>query len=283
MQLTELRTRQLMPRFGAEIFGVDVASADAATLAAVVDTFHHHGAIVLRGQSLEPAELMRFVESFGEAEDHTTQRFTLPDWPKISQISNRVVDGKPIGSHRDGIGWHTDTSYRAEPVMCTMLYALEVPPVGADTLLADLCAAYDDLPAGRKQELDPLVLHHSYQHLMDNREFNRTVLTPELRAANPDVFHPLIRTHPADGRKALWPSTGTVVEVMGMPNPDGLALVNELIDFATQDQFVYTHKWQVGDILVWDNRCTLHTGTLFDEHKYVRHMHRCWVRGSKPV
>jgi taurine dioxygenase len=278
----ELETRELMPRFGAEVKGVDVATADDATLAAVVAAFHRHGAVLLRGQTLDAQLLLRFASAFGEPEDHTTQRFTLPDCPKISQISNKVVDGKSIGSHRDGIGWHTDLSYRDKPVMCTMLYALEVPEVGSDTLLADCCAAYEALPEQRKRELDGLVLHHSYQHLMDSREFNRTPLTPELRAANPDVFHPLIRTHPADGRKALWPSTGTVVEVMGMPNPDGLALVDELIDFATQDAFVYAHRWQVGDILVWDNRCALHTGTVFDEARYTRHMYRAWVGGSKP-
>jgi len=278
----DVRTRPLKAGFGAEIRGVDLRHADDATLDAVVATFHKHGAIVLRGQTMTPADLTAFVARFGEPEDHTLKEFTVPGFPKVYRLSNRIVDGKPIGAHNDGIGWHTDYSYKAKPVMATMLYAVEVPAEGSDTLLADCVAAWNALPPERQAELDGLVVHHSYQYFMATREYNSRELSEELKADNPDVFHPLIRTHPADGRKALWPSTGTVIEVMGMPNPQGLELVQELVDFATQDRFVYRHKWQVGDILMWDNRCTLHTGTLFDDTKYIREMHRLWVRGDKP-
>jgi taurine dioxygenase len=167
--------------------------------------------------------------------------------------------------------------------MCTMLYAVEVPAEGSDTLLADLCAAYDALSPERQRELDHLVLHHSYQYFMETREYGRTTLSPELKAQNPDVFHPLIRVHPANGRRALWASTGTVKEIVGMPNPAGLKLIDELVEFITQDRFVYRHKWKVGDVLVWDNRCTLHTGTLYDDTKYDRLMHRLWAKGDKPI
>jgi len=273
----------LKPGFGAEIDGVDLATADDATLKMVVDTFNKHGAILLRDQSMNPDNLMRFISAFGEPEGHTLVENTLPGYPKIYVLSNKIVDGKPIGAHNDGIGWHTDFSYRAEPVMCTMLYAVEVPEEGSDTLLADGVAAWNALPDERKAELENLQVHHSWLHFMQTRDFNRQENpSEELKAENPDVFHPLIRTHPADGRKAIWPSTGTIKEIVGMPNPDGLELVEELIDFMTQDQFVFRHKWKVGDILMWDNRCTLHTGTLYDDKKYVRVMHRLWVKGDRP-
>ena len=279
----KLRTRPLREGFGAEILDVDIQAADDATLAAVVDTFHHFGAIVLRGQTLSPAELTAFVARFGEPEDHTLQEYTVPGFPKVFRLSNRIVDGKPIGAHNDGIGWHTDYSYKAEPVMATMLYAVEVPAEGSDTLLADCVEAWNALPPERQAELDGKKLHHSYVHFMANREFGaREELSEAIKADNPDVIHPLIRTHPADGRKALWPSTGTVVEVVGMPTPEGLDLVQDLVDVATQDRFVYRHKWCEGDVLMWDNRCTLHTGTLFDDTKYFREMHRLWVRGDRP-
>ncbi len=198
-------------------------------------------------------------------------------------LSNRIVNGKTIGAHNDGIGWHTDYSYRAEPVMCTMLYAVEVPAEGSDTLLADGCAAWNALSPERQAQLDGLKLHHSWEHFMKTRDYNRQEeLDPKLLAENPDVIHPLIRSHPADGRKALWASTGTVKEIVGMPNPEGLALIDELVEFMTQPEFVYQHKWRVGDILVWDNRCTLHTGTLYDDTKYVREMHRLWAKGDRP-
>jgi taurine dioxygenase len=281
-QGVELNIRALKPGFGAEILATSLNNAGPETLGGVVDAFHRHGAILLRDQKMTPADLLAFIALFGKADGHTLKQFTLPDYPNVYVLSNRIVDGRPIGAHNDGVGWHTDYSYKAEPVMCTMLYAVEVPPEGSDTLLADLCAAYQALSPARQRELDPLVLHHSYQFFMANREYGRMELTPELKAANPDVFHPLIRTHPSDGRKALWVSTGTVKGVVGIPNPDGLKMIDELVAFATRDEFVYRHKWQVGDVLMWDNRCTLHTGTLYDDTKYIREMHRLWVKGDKP-
>jgi len=277
-----LTITELKPGFGAEILGLDLSTANDAKVDAVVEVFNLHGAILLRNQDLSPDQLVKFIARFNQPEGHTQKQFTLPGYPYIFILSNKVVDGKPLGAHNDGVGWHTDYSYKAEPVMATMLYAVEVPAEGSDTLLADCVAAWNALPAERQAALKGLVLHHSYQHFMSTREYGARELSEELKAENPDVYHPLIRTHPADGRKALWPSTGTVIEVMGMPNPDGLELVQELVDFAVQDRFVHRHKWRVGDILMWDNRCTLHTGTLFDDTKYVREMHRLWVRGDKP-
>ena len=278
-----LQITPMKPGFGAGIAGVDAAHADAPTLAAVVDAFHHHGAILLRDQKMSPDDLMRFVQLFGEAEGHTQKQFTLPGYPEIFVLSNRIVDGRPTGAHNDGVGWHTDYSYKEQPVMCTMLYAVEVPDEGSDTLLADGVAAYEALPAERQAQLQKLKLHHSYAHFMSNRKYgNNMELTDAQKLENPEVDHPLIRTHPADGRKALWPSTGTVTAVIGQDDPTDLAMLDELVEFMTQERFVHRHKWQAGDILMWDNRCTLHTGTLYDDKKYTRTMHRLWAKGDRP-
>ncbi len=277
------KIRELKAGFGAEILEVDLAHADNDAIDGVVGAFHRHGAVVLRDQKMSPPDLMRFIARFGEPELHTLVENTLPGFPNIYVLSNRIVDGKPIGAHNDGIGWHTDMSYKAEPVMLTMLYAVEVPDEGSDTLLADCVAAWNALPEERQAQLRDLKLHHSWEHFMRTREYNaRQELDPVLLAQNPDVIHPLVRAHPADGRLALWPSTGTVKEIVGMPNPQGLELIDELVDFVTQDQFIYRHQWRAGDLLMWDNRCTLHTGTLYDDKKYVREMHRLWVRGDRP-
>jgi taurine dioxygenase len=279
----DLKTSELKPGFGARIHDINLPTASDAEIDKVVAAFHRHGAIVVPGQDMTPDDLMRFIGRFGDPEDHTQTRFTLPGYPKIFILSNRVVDGKPIGAHNDGVGWHTDYSYKPEPVMLTMLYAVEVPDEGSDTLLADGCAAWNALSPEKQAELLPLSLHHSYKHFMATRQFGQQqTLSPELEAANPDVEHPLIRTHPADGRKALWPSTGTVTEVIGKPGPEGLALIDKLVEFMTSEPFVYSHKWAKGDLLMWDNRCTLHTGTLYDDTKYFRTMHRLWVKGDKP-
>ena len=279
--LTGLHTTELKPGFGAEIHGVDLAAAGESERRAVVAEFHRAGAVVLRGQHLTPDQFTAFGRAFGELEGHTLQDFTLPGFPHIYVLSNRIENGRPVGAHNDGIGWHTDYGYKAEPVMCTMLYAITVPPEGSDTLLADQCAAYAALSDDMRARIDPLRMIHSYEYLMTSRDYNRHELTPEIKAANPDVIHPLIRTHPADGRKALWISGGTRGFV-GWDQEESFRLIDELTAFVTQDRFVYRHKWQGGDVLVWDNRCTLHTGTLFDDTKYVREMHRMWVKGDRP-
>ena len=279
----DIRVKELMPGFGAEVTGIDVAMADDRQQGELVDLFHKHGALLMRGQSMSPDDLMRFISKFGEPEDHTHTQFTLPGFPKIYILSNhKDENGNPIGAHFDGIGWHTDYSYKEEPVMSTMLYAVEVPDEGGDTLLADLCAAYNALPEQRRKEIDPLVVHHSYKHFLTTRQYGKKKITDQLLAENPDVFHPLVRTHPADGRRALWVSTGTVKGIMGLPNDAAMELIDELAAFVTQEQFVYRHKWQPGDLLTWDNRCTLHTGSLFDDEKHFRLTHRLWVRGDKP-
>src|ERR1700761_6035514 len=189
----QLETRELKPGFGAEILGVDLASADEATMSAVVDLFHRSGAILVRDQTMGPEDLMAFVSRFGEPEDHTLQEYTLPGFPKIYILSNRVVDGRPIGAHNDGVVWHTDYSYRDQPVMSTMLYAVETPPVGADTLLADIVAAYEALPEARRKQLDDLVVHHSFRYFMETRVLGKAETSEALFAENPDVLHHLIR------------------------------------------------------------------------------------------
>ena len=273
------RVAPLAHRFGVELTGVDLARCGADVHREVVELFDRNGVMVIRDQKLAPDDQIAFTRAFGNPEANGRLEYTYPGVPEIYVISNKVVDGRRIGDYEAGQGWHTDSSYLAEPVKCTMLYAMEVPAEGSDTLLADLCAAWDALPPERQARLEDLKVNHSWRALM---EMKGAPLAPD-DDRFPDVVHPLVRTHPADGRKALWVSTGTTRGVVGMPNPEGLDLLQELVDFATQDRFVYRHKWRVGDVLIWDNRCTLHTGTPFDIAKYRRHVHRTWVKGGKPV
>lgn len=276
----QIRTAPLLEKFGVEIFGIDVARTDAETLAEIKRQVDLHGALVMRGQTLDPAQLIAFTSLFGEPAGNALLEYTVPGFPEIYVISNKVVDGRPIGDAEAGTAWHTDLNYAARPAAYTLLYALEVPAEGSDTLLVDTCAAWDALPDDRKRTIDGLVVHHSYANLAVRA--NRT-LSEEEKREFPDVFHPLIRRHPADGRKAIWGLSSTTPNgIVGMPNPAGKNLIRELLDFTTQDRFVYRHKWRPGDILLWDNRCTLHRGTPFDKEKYLRLVHRTWVRGEVP-
>ncbi len=210
MTTLTLDTAPLKLGFGSEIVGVDLATADAATLAAVVAEFHRTGAIVLRGQEMNPPAFERFARAFGPLEGHTLQDFTLPDHPDIYVLSNRVEDGRPVGAHNDGIGWHTDLNYTAEPTMCTMLHAIIVPPEGSDTLLADQVAAYAALPPERQAELARLKQIHSFEYLVNARTEGRKAVPPEVLRANPDVVHPLVRTHPRwpQGAVGFQPDAG---------------------------------------------------------------------------
>jgi taurine dioxygenase len=195
-------------------------------------------------------------------------------------ISNKVVDGRQIGDSAAGLNWHTDMNYHRTPALCTMLHAIEVPKEGSDTLIADACAAWNALPADRRETLDGLKVEHSFSKLSNRKGRS---LSKEQSDSLPDVIHPLVRRHPHDGRKALFlASSRSIKRIVGLPEEEGLTLMSELLEFATQDQFVYRHKWSVGDVLAWDDRCTLHRGTPFDTVHDVRHIHRTWVRGEVP-
>jgi len=275
-----IKSAPLRESFGVEISGIDVATASRETLAEIKRRVDLHGALVIRGQKLDPRRLLEFTAVFGEPAGNALLEYTVPGFPEIYVISNKVVDGRVIGDAEAGTAWHTDLNYSARPAAYTMLYSIEVPDEGSDTLIADTCAAWNALPEAKQRQIDGLVIHHSYANLAVRA--NRTLSEAE-KQEFPDVFHPLIRRHPADGRKTIWGLSSTTPNgIVGMPNPEGKNLIKELLEYTTQERFVYRHKWQPGDILLWDNRCTLHRGTPFDKEKYVRLVHRTWVRGEVP-
>ena len=275
----QIRVRPLKTDFAAEVVGIDMRKANAQAALEVANLVRRHGAIVLRDQRFSPADQVAFTRLFGEPAENVRPEYTIPDFPDIFIISNKVVNGKKIGDHEVGTGWHTDMPYVERPADVTILYAIEVPKEGSDTEIADLCAAWNALPTQRQAQLDGRMIHHSYRHYAAIRGYS---ITEEQLEKLPDVWHPIVRRHPIDGRKSLYLGTGTVKGVTGMPNQEGIDLVTELVAFATQRHFVYSHKWKVGDVLVWDNACTLHRGTPFDAKNDVRLVHRTWVRGTKP-
>lgn len=274
-----MKVRPLAKDFGLEITGTDITTGGRALYGDIVELFNLHGVLVIRDQSLSPEVQLAFTRAFGEPETNHRLDYTVPGLPEVYVLSNRVKHGRKIGDVDAGQGWHTDASYLERPAMCTMLHALEVPPEGSDTLLADLCAAWKALPATQRDALDGLQVRHSWRALM---ALKGIMLDPGDDSI-PDVLHPMVRRHPADGREALWISTGTTAGIDGMETVEALALLAKLVDHVTQERFVFRHKWRVGDVLIWDNRCTLHTGTRFDVERYHRLVHRTWVRGERPA
>ncbi len=187
-----------------------------------------------------------------------------------------------MGAYNSGMVWHTDQSFKERPMLATFLLGDVCPPEGADTQFANMTAAYAALPSAMKKQIDGLVAIHDRNFSYAQRYPERPPLTPEQRREVPPVAHPIVRQHPETGRPGLYLALSDIRDIEGMERERALRLVRDLVDFATRDAFVYSHKWRSGDLVVWDNRCTMHRATPFDQ-KYRRYMRRTQVRGDRPI
>ncbi len=268
---------QLHDKVGAEISGVDLAQPlDDDAFAAIEEAFYQNSLLLFRDQDLPPGKHIAFSRRFGVLEEHPLDQFHLEGFPEILVLSNRKRDdGTPAGLEDAGRYWHTDVSFTEIPSMGSFLYSVEIPPEGGDTLFASQFAAYDALPDDWKKRLDGLQALHGLNRVTAPK------WTDEQLAQVKGVAHPLIRTHPKTGRKALYAGV-FVLKVLGVDDAES----DEILDFLrahwAQDAFIYRHRWQLGDLVMWDNRSLLHHATPFDA-QYTRHMHRTTVAGEKPV
>ncbi len=266
---------------GAEVSGFDPRALSDADFDALIHALAKHGVLVLRDQHLAPAELVRFSRRFGELEYHVLDQYWLAEQPEIYVISNIVENGQPIGNPREGFGWHTDLSYMPLPTAYTFLYGIETPAEGADTEFCTIYPATDALEPELRARLDGMTMRHSYAMLHAGRPW-APPLTEQQKARSPDVFHPMIRTHPVTGRKGIYLGGATCVQPLGMDDAEGQALVAELYARATRREHVYAHKWRQYDLVFWDNRFVMHSATEYDRDRYRRLIHRTSVRGEKP-
>jgi taurine dioxygenase/putative 2-oxoglutarate oxygenase len=252
----ELEVRPIHPSFGAEVLGVDPAGdLDDRTVAALEDAWTRHSLLLFRDVHMTPAQHVAFTRRLGALHVMEPLEFNLPDHPEVFVVSNVEEGGKPVGLRRAGWGWHSDGEDKAIPNAGSLLYALEVPPVGGDTLFADTYGAFAALPAdvrrtiaGRRACFSRVRLHHVHYPLMA----------------------PL-----TEAQKAC--------EVEGLPEAEAQDLIGYLQKFATRPEFVYRHRWAVGDAVLWDNRCTQHCATEFDEERHRRRMHRTTLEGEPPL
>jgi taurine dioxygenase len=263
-----MRLRPLSPSFGLEATGIDISQplSDAA-FAKLERAFFKGQVLVLRGQQLTAHEFAAFARRLGPPEPHVIDQFHHPDDPNILILSNVKVDGKPSGLADAGSYFHTDYSYLQVPARATMLYSIEVPQAGGNTLFADQYAAYADLPAPMKRRIRALVGIHHYGNRKDQDEASRTaasLLTPEQKAKLPLITHPIVRTHPVTRRKALYAVSGSSFGIVGMPDDEAVALLDELAAHATQPKYQYSLSYGIGDIVIWDNASLLHSATLVD-------------------
>jgi alpha-ketoglutarate-dependent taurine dioxygenase len=278
-----LELRPITEAIGTEVSGVDVtAPIPARDFDRIYRAWIDTAILLFRGQRMTPAQQTAFTRRFGEVTSYTRSKFAEQDHPEILVLSNILRDGRLIGSPVSGRVWHTDGHYLEQPPAGSMLYALEVPPEGGDTWYANMFAAYDALPEATRRQLIGLKVIISR---VQSRPYNypgRPPPTAQERADWIDMPQPIVRTHPVNGRKALYAGGNVPWRIENMPEELSAPLVTFVQEFAIRPQFTYCHKWRPGDIVLWDNRSAMHRATAYDGERYRRLMHRTSV-GGPPV
>jgi len=296
-----ITVKKIGKHLGAEISGVDLSQElDADTFAQVANAFFDNEVVFFRDQKLTPREQVAFTRRFGALEEHVRKESRLDGFPEILIISN-VLDehGNAIGSQDAGRFWHSDLSYKKEPSMLSALYALEVPVKDGralgDTSFASTTAAYAALPDDMKRRVDGLKNVHSYrfyraknieaqkeEQARGGRVIQEYVLTDEQLKSVPDVETPVVRTHPVTKRKGLFVNEAHTSHIVGMSKDESEQLLAQLYRHIVKPEFIYTHSWRSGDLLMWDNAAVQHKATFDYDLPLRRLMHRTTVRGTAP-
>ena len=280
----------LHPLIVAEVTGLDLRNKiDSDRLAELIAAMDKFGALIFRGQSLNDDAQIRFSKMFGPLE--TTRRAHRPGHKlrldiHVSDISNLDEFGEILErtdyrqmSNLANRLWHTDSSFKRIPARYSILSSHALPDQGGETEVADMRAAYDDLPEDRKAEIENYICVHSI--FQSRATIGFTDFTDEERAALPPVPQVLVRTHPGSGRKCLYLASHAE-GIQGMAAPEAKMLLLDLMEHATQRKYIYTHHWRIGDVLMWDNRCTMHRGRWHDPTE-VRDMRRTTISDELPT
>ncbi len=282
---TGLEVVPLGETFGAEIRGMPIrGDVPQALFDAFLDLFHRYRVVLMRGLTgLDPADLVAFSRRFGPLEVHAHNTATHPDHPEIFCVGNVERDGIKANFARGVEQWHADSSYREIPSAASLFYGVVVPPEGGDTLFADSTAAYEELPCDEKRAYNTMETIQSLDTLSEwARRHNpeRPKLSEAKKAEFPPVHQPLVQVHPVTGKRSLFLCPAVTSEIAGMDKARGLGLIDDLMAHTVQPHLVYRHRWQEGDLVIWDNRAVLHTASLFDHTKYQRLLYRTTVAGA---
>jgi taurine dioxygenase len=271
---------------GAEVLGLDLSRPlSDADFDRLQRAHWQHHVLVFRDQHITPAQQVAFSRRWGPLQIHVLRQFQLTGHPEILQVSNiRNAQGEPEGLGDAGQLWHSDLSYKAKPSLGSLLHAKELPAEGGDTLFADQHAAYEALPQALKDRLEGLRAEHSYLlHYETLRAKSpwRPALSPEQIAEVQPAVHPVVTTHPGNGRKALFVSEHFTSRILGLAEDESRDLLQQLFAHSVQPQFVYRHRWQPHDMVFWDNRSVLHLAAGTPAH-LRRKLYRTTVEGDTP-
>ena len=277
--------RPLEGPLGAEVLGLDLSvPLDADTFASIHQAHLHYHLLVFRDQRITPAEQVAFSRRFGPLQIHVLRNFQLPGHPEVLVISNIKQNGEPIGLGDAGHYWHSDLSYKQRPSLGSLLLAQELPAEGGDTLFANQHLAWETLPQALKRAVEGRFAEHSYLAKYEQLRLRnpwRPALTPEQIAEVAPVQHPVVRTHPETGRRALFVSEHFTTRIVGLPQDESDALLDALFAHSTHENLVYRHHWQPHDMVFWDNRSLTHLAAGTPEH-LRRRLHRTTIEGDVP-
>ncbi len=275
-----LQLNALSNLIGAEITNVDLKNVSPALHAELRAALLKHHLLVYRDQTLDAGQIQSFAEMFGELEAHVFRQVDGKPLSPVHTISNLDADGKPSTNPyiNSNYCWHSDKAYLPRPSWITMLYAVEIPPSGGDTQFANMAKAYEALPADMKRKIDKLQVQNSFEFML---ETTGTYRLPEDAAKTvPPSEHPLVRLHPDTGEKSLFVTMYTK-KILGMAEHESRALLDSLLEHATQPQFVFTVQWRPRDFVMWDNRSLVHRAVAnYDMTRHRRLLQRVVVRGT---
>jgi taurine dioxygenase len=278
------RVRRLAPALGGEVSGVDFSlPADALPIRALYRALLEHQLLLFRGQELPPETQVAIARGFGEVQVHVMNQYHADGFPELYRLTNVDDRGQPTGKHPDRgtLAWHTDGSWQRRTGQATMLYAERVPEEGGGTEWCDMYGAYEALDAETRARLEGMRAIHNLD-FSRSRRHGEEPMTEEQKRAVPPVEHPILRTHPDTGRKAVF--LGDHAEsIVGMDYARGREFIESLNERIVRPELVYSHHWQSRDFVIWDNRCTLHRALEFDTAQALRVIRRCTVLGEIPA
>lgn len=277
--------RPLSGAVGAEITGLDLAKpVNAEDFLRIHRAHLDHHVLVFRDQRISPEQQISFSRRFGELQIHVLKQFLLAGHPEILIVSNIIENGQNVGLGDAGKFWHSDLSYKPLPSLGSMLHAQELPSEGGDTLFADMHKAWDAVPDALRKVVEGRSAAHSYTARYAETKFEgswRPTLTAEQLAQVQEVIHPVVRTHPENGRKALFVSEGFTTRIVGLPDDESRDVLQQLYALSVLDQNIYRHQWRPHDLVFWDNRSLIHLATGCPAH-LRRKLFRTTIQGDAP-
>jgi taurine dioxygenase len=280
--------QSVSPHIGAEVIGADLRQPVGDNLfrelhQAWVDA---DGLLVIRDQLLTPEQQIAFSRQFGElasaGDNPVIQKYTLPGYPEIFRVSNKKQDGEPLGREDAGTYWHSDGTWQTFPSIASILYGIEIPRVGGNTMFADLYQAWETLTPTLQRMIEGLKAVHAMANA-GGTSFEREFTGKGDVVAAKTAVHPLVIVHPDSGRKALFVNRGYTAQIVGLSRPESDALLGFLFQHSTAPELVYRHSWRPHDLVIWDNRCTAHYA--IPDYKAIgdRYLHRTSVKGDRPM